>query len=97
MIESLNDKIIREHQDNINILNKSILALYDLKSLKEEKKLKTYCDKFRIPNDENYQIEYIKNTIKNDSLVYQIKEINTIIDLLNEKVEYETKFIEERR
>ena len=37
MIESLNDKIIREHQDNINILNKNILALYDLKSLKEEK------------------------------------------------------------
>ena len=37
MIESLNDKIIREHQDNINILNKSILALYDLKSIKEEK------------------------------------------------------------
>ena len=97
MIESLNDKIIREHQDNINILNKNILALYDLKSLKEEKKLKTYYDKFRIPNNENYQIEYIKNTIKNDSLVYQIKEINTIIDLLNEKVEYETKFIEERR
>ena len=97
MIESLNDKIIREHQDNINILNKNILALYDLKSLKEEKKLKTYYDKFHIPNNENYQIEYIKNTIKNDSLVYQIKEINTIIDLLNEKVEYETKFIEERR
>ena len=97
MIESLNDKIIREHQDNINILNKNILALYDLKSIKEEKKLKTYYDKFHITNNENYQIEYIKNTIKNNSLVYQIKEINTIIDLLNEKVEYETKFIEERR
>ena len=97
MIESLNDKIIKEHREAIRILNKSILSLYDLKSLKEEKKLKTYYDKFRIPNNENYQIEYIKNTIKNDSLVYQIKEINTIIDLLNEKVEYETKFIEERR
>ena len=97
MIESLNDKIIKEHREAIRILNKSILSLYDLKSLKEEEKLKTYYDKFRIPNNENYQIEYIKNTIKNDSLVYQIKEINTIIDLLNEKVEYETKFIEERR
>ena len=97
MIESLNDKIIKEHREAIRILNKSILSLYDLKSLKEEKKLKTYYDKFRITNDENYQIEYLKNTIKNDSLVYQIKEINTIIDLLNEKVEYETIFIEERR
>ena len=97
MIESLNDKIIREHQDNINILNKSILELSDLKSIKEEKKLKTYYDKFHIPNNENYQIEYLKNTIKNDSLVYQIKEINTLIDLLNEKVEYENKFIEERK
>ena len=97
MIESLNNKIIREHQEAINTLNKSILELYNIKSEKEHERINNNYNKFNIPNDENYQIEYIKNTIKNDSLVYQIKEINTIIDLLNEKVEYETKFIEERR
>ena len=51
--------------------------------------------KFHIPNNDNFQTEYIKCAIKNDSLVFQIKVLFIMINLITENNEYDHDFIKE--
>ena len=91
-------KIIRDHEEKINNYNKTLHHLYIMKENKENKRIKNNYFKLGIDgNSENFQFEYIKCTIKNDSLSFQIKKIVEIINMLNVDIQCELDFIKERK
>ena len=68
-----------------------------MKENKSTKKIKNNYIKLSLENNENFQFEYIKCTLKNDSLSFQLQKISELIEMLNVDIQCELDFIKERK